>query len=111
MELDQAMRTELEAAAFRRLLLHLRQRDDVTNIDLMGLSGFCRNCLSEWMEDAAREQGVELSRDAARTYVYGEPYDAFKARQPKATTEQLERMEASLKRNEEVRAAWTADRG
>ena len=83
------------AAAFRRLVRHLRHREDAQNIDLMGLAGFCRNCLSEWVEDAGG-----LSRDAAREAIYGEPYDAFKARQPKATPEQLARMEESLTRNQ-----------
>lgn len=82
------------AAAFRRLVLHLRHRQDAQNIDLMGLAGFCRNCLSEWVEDAS---GVD--RDAAREAIYGEPYADFKARQPAATPEQLARMEESLKLN------------
>ncbi len=82
------------AAAFRRLVRHLRHREDAQNIDLMGLAGFCRNCLSEWVEEAGG-----LSREQAREAIYGEPYDAFKARQPKATPEQLARMEDSLKRN------------
>ena len=82
------------AAAFRRLVLHLRHRQDAQNIDLMGLAGFCRNCLSEWVEEAG---GV--GRDDAREAIYGEPYAAFKARQPAATAEQLARMAESLKRN------------
>ena len=82
------------AAAFRRLVRHLRHREDAQNIDLMGLAGFCRNCLSEWVEEAGG-----LSRDDARTAIYGEPYAAFKARQPEATPEQLARMAESLKRN------------
>lgn len=95
---------KLEAAAFRRLMLHLRQRQDATNIDLMGLAGFCRNCLSEWLEDAAHDQGLDLPRDQARAHVYGEPYEAFRARQPKATPEQLAAMDASLAENARVRA-------
>ncbi len=82
------------AAAFRRLVRHLRHRQDAQNIDLMGLAGFCRNCLSEWVEEAGG-----LSRDAAREAIYGEPYADFKARQPAATDEQLARMNASLKLN------------
>ncbi|MDB5697069.1 MAG: hypothetical protein JWN21_2612 [Sphingomonas bacterium] len=82
------------AVAFRRLVRHLRHRDDAANIDLMGLSGFCRNCLSEWVEDAAG-----LPRGGARDAIYGEPYADFKARQPAATPEQLARMEESLKKN------------
>jgi uncharacterized protein len=72
-------RTELEAAAFRRLMEHLRGRSDVQNIDLMNLAGFCRNCLSNWLEDAAKDRGVALSKAEARHHVYGMPYDAWKA--------------------------------
>ena len=82
------------AAAFRRLVRHLRHRQDAANIDLMGLSGFCRNCLSEWVEDAAG-----LSRGEARDVIYGEPYGEWKARQPDATPEQMARMAESLKKN------------
>ena len=83
------------AAAFRRLVRHLRHRQDAQNIDLMGLSGFCRNCLSEWVEEAG---GV--SRDQARLAVYGIPYAEWKRSQPEATPEQLDRMKASLAKNE-----------
>lgn len=76
---DAQTRTELEAAAFRRLTEHLRQRTDVQNIDLMNLAGFCRNCLGNWLKDAADTRGVALSKDAARTHVYGMPYDDWKA--------------------------------
>ena len=76
---DQTM-TELEAAAFRRLVSHLRNRTDVQNIDMMNLAGFCRNCLSNWMKDAADEKGVALSKDEARTHIYGMPYEDWKAR-------------------------------
>ena len=89
-ELDDAT----AAAAFRRLVRHLRHRQDAQNIDLMGLAGFCRNCLSEWVEEAG---GID--RDAARAAIYGEPYADFKARQPDATPEQLERMQASMALN------------
>jgi len=82
------------AAAFRRLVRHLRHRDDAQNIDLMGLAGFCRNCLSDWIVEAG---GV--SKAAARDAVYGEPYEAWKARQPDATPEQLRRMEESTAKN------------
>ena len=78
--MDQKTQTELEAAAFRRLVEHLRKRDDVQNIDLMNLAGFCRNCLSNWFEDAAKAQGVAVSRDEARQHVYGMPYDEWKAK-------------------------------
>ena len=83
-ELDDAT----AAAAFRRLVMHLRHRQDAQNIDLMGLSGFCRNCLSEWVEETG---GID--RESAREAIYGEPYDAFKARQPKATPGMLSQWE------------------
>ncbi|HEX3216813.1 MAG TPA: DUF1244 domain-containing protein [Aestuariivirgaceae bacterium] len=82
-ELDDRTRTELEAAAFRRLVEHLRQRSDVQNIDLMNLAGFCRNCLSNWMQEAAAASGVALDRDQARQLVYGMPYEEWKARHQK----------------------------
>jgi hypothetical protein len=72
--------TELEAAAFRRLVEHLRERSDVQNIDLMELAGFCRNCLSRWYREAAEERGVELSDADARELVYGMPYEDWKER-------------------------------
>lgn len=77
-EMDARTRTELEAAAFRRLTEHLRERADVQNIDLMNLAGFCRNCLSNWLKDAADQQGVPLSKEDSRTQVYGMPYDQWK---------------------------------
>ena len=77
-ELDDKTRTELEAAAFRRLVTHLRERTDVQNIDLMNLAGFCRNCLSNWFEDAAKAKGVAVTREEARSMVYGMPYDTWK---------------------------------
>ena len=75
-----ASRTELEAAAFRRLVEHLRERGDVQNLDLMELAGFCRNCLARWYAEAAAERGEEISKDDAREFVYGMPYDDWKAR-------------------------------
>ena len=84
------------AAAFRRLVRHLRHREDAQNIDLMGLAGFCRNCLSDWVEEAS--DGA-LDKAAAREAIYGEPYAAFKARQPEATPEQLDRMRESVAKN------------
>ncbi len=78
--MDDQTRTEAEAAAFRRLVQHLRARTDVQNVDLMDLSGFCRNCLSRWYAEAAAERGVELSKDEAREVVYGMPYEEWKAR-------------------------------
>jgi hypothetical protein len=77
---DEKTQTELEAAAYRRLLQHLRERSDVQNIDMMNLAGFCRNCLSNWFEDAAKARGLEVSRDDARTMVYGMSQDAWKAK-------------------------------
>lgn len=87
MDLDDKTRTELEAAAFRRLLEHLRSRTDVQNIDMMNLAGFCRNCLSNWFEDAAKAKGVAVSREAVRTMVYGMPYEEWKARHQSAATD------------------------
>ncbi|ODN69143.1 DUF1244 domain-containing protein [Methylobrevis pamukkalensis] len=78
--IDDATRTELEAAVFRRLVEHLRGRTDVQNIDLMNLAGFCRNCLSNWYLDAARARDLELTKDESREIVYGMPYDEWKAR-------------------------------
>ena len=72
--------TELEAAAFRRLVEHLRERSDVQNIDLMELAGFCRNCLSRWYREAGAERGIELSDAEARELVYGMPYEEWKAK-------------------------------
>jgi hypothetical protein len=77
-DLTKEQQTELEAAAFRRLVAHLRERNDVQNIDLMNLAGFCRNCLSNWYKDAADTAGLELSKDASREIVYGMPYEDWK---------------------------------
>jgi len=86
---DDKTRTELEAAAFRRLVAHLRERTDVQNIDLMNLAGFCRNCLSNWMKDAADAQGVPMSKDQSREAIYGMPYDEWRAKyQKEASKEQ-----------------------
>ena len=78
--MDEQTRTEIEAAAFRRLVQHLRERTDVQNIDLMNLAGFCRNCLSKWYSAAAAERGLELDYEQAREIVYGMPYEEWKAR-------------------------------
>lgn len=94
--MDDATRTELEAAAFRALVEHFRARNDVQNIDLMNLSGFCRNCLSKWYRAAAQERGVEMSYDTAREIVYGMPYDEWKSKhQTEATPEQRAAYEAT----------------
>lgn len=77
--MDNQTRTELEAAAFRRLLSHLQKRTDVQNIDMMNLTGFCRNCLSRWYAEAADERGLPVDKEAAREIVYGMPYDEWKA--------------------------------
>ena len=87
-EMDAAMRTEREAAAFRRLVAHLRERTDVQNIDLMNLAGFCRNCLSRWYREAAGERGVELADPDAREVVYGMPYRAWQAKYQVAATQE-----------------------
>jgi len=87
MKHDQKTQIELEAAVFRRLLEHLRKRSDVQNIDMMNLAGFCRNCLSNWFEDAARERGLEVAREEARTMVYGMPQEEWKARFQKDASE------------------------
>ena len=80
MPLDLETETQLEAAAFRRLVQHLRARTDVRNIDLMNLSGFCRNCLSNWYEEEAKRLGLDVTREAAREKVYGMPYSEWKAK-------------------------------
>jgi len=83
--------TAVEAAVFRRLRDHLRERTNVQNIDLMNLSGFCRNCLSRWYQEAAAEQGIEIDRDEARETVYGMPYDDWRDKyQTEATEAQKE---------------------
>ena len=81
--MDDKTRTELEAAAFRRLVDHLRERTDVQNIDLMNLAGFCRNCLSKWYKAAAEDKGLDLSYDTAREIVYGMPYEDWKTKYQK----------------------------
>ena len=86
---DQKTRTELEAAAFRRLIEHLRARTDVQNIDMMNLAGFCRNCLSNWMKEAADAKGVPMTKDESRAAVYGMPFEEWKAKyQKEASAEQ-----------------------
>lgn len=88
--MDSNTQTQLEAAAFRRLLRHLDERKDVQNIDLMNLSGFCRNCLSKWYLAAAQEQGLSMDYEGARAKIYGMPYEDWKRlHQTPATPEQL----------------------
>ena len=95
-EIDDKTRTELEAAAFRRLVEHLRERTDVQNIDLMNLAGFCRNCLSKWYRAAAEEQGLPLSDPDAREIIYGMPYKEWQAKhQKEASAEQKAKFAAA----------------
>ena len=92
--MDDSTRTEIEAAAFRRLVEHLRERSDVQNIDMMNLTGFCRNCLSRWYGEAAADQGITLSKAESREIVYGMPYDAWKEQhQAEASPDQLKGFE------------------
>jgi hypothetical protein len=92
------MQEQLEAAAFRRLVAHLRARSDVQNIDLMILAGFCRNCLGDWLAEAAEERGVALSKEDARAAIYGMPQAEWKKRhQKEATPEQLAAFAATQK--------------
>ena len=96
MSIDNKTRTELEAAAFRRLVGHLRERTDVQNVDLMNLAGFCRNCLSNWLKEAADAQGTPMTRDESREAVYGMPYETWKEKyQGTASAEQLAAMKKS----------------
>lgn len=81
--MDDATRTELEAAAFRAIVAHFRERADVQNIDVMNLAGFCRNCLARWYAEAAAERGIEMSKDESREIIYGMPYAQWKAEHQK----------------------------
>ena len=99
--MEKLTRTELEAAAFRRLVEHLRNRTDVQNIDLMNLAGFCRNCLSKWYRAAAEERGLPLSYEEAREIVYGMPYEEWRSKnQREASPEQLKQFEEGSKQAE-----------
>ena len=99
MPIDDKTRTELEAAVYRRLVEHLRERTDVQNIELMNLAGFCRNCLSNWMKDAADAKGLAMSKDESRAAVYGMPFAEWKAKYQKDATpaQQAEFEKASRK--------------
>jgi hypothetical protein len=91
---DESTRTELEAAAFRRLLEHLRARSDVQNIDLMNLAGFCRNCLSNWYREAAEARGIPVTKEESRETVYGMPYEEWRAKhQAEASPDSLKAFE------------------
>ncbi len=106
--MDDATRTEIEAAVFRRLREHFERKPDIQNIDLMNLADFCRNCLSKWYRAAAEERGVEMDYDAARAIVYGMPYGEYKTKhQEKAPPEKVALFEEGEKR----RAAEAAARG
>ena len=95
---DDDVQKELESTVLRRLIGHLRNRTDVQNIDLMTLAGFCRNCLANWYEEAAKVRGIAMTRDAARQHIYGMPYEEWKAtHQREAGTEQVERMTKARK--------------
>ena len=95
--MDETTKRDLEAAAFRRLVEHLRGRPDVQNLDLMELAGFCRNCLSNWYREAAEARGLSLSKEASREIVYGMPYEEWKAKhQKEAAPDKLKAMEGKL---------------
>jgi len=94
--IDKATRTELEAAAFRRLVAHLRERTDVQNIDMMNLAGFCRNCLSNWYKDAAAARGFEIDKMQAREIIYGMPFEEWR---DKHQTEASAQSQADFERN------------
>lgn len=100
--IDPATRTELEAAAFRRLVTHLRERTDVQNIDMMNLTGFCRNCLSRWYDEAAAEKGIEIGKMPAREIVYGMPFDEWRDKyQTEASGQQQEQFKEAMARHDE----------
>ena len=100
MAADARTTTELEAAVFRRLVEHLRERPDVQNIDLMNLAGFCRNCLSNWMKEAAESKGVPMSKEESREIVYGMPYEEWRAlHQKEATSAQKAAFEKSSQKH------------
>ena len=84
--MDDKTRIELEAAVYRRLVAHLRERTDVQNIDLMNLAGFCRNCLSNWMKEAADAKGLAVTKEESRAMVYGMPYEEWRAKYQKQAT-------------------------
>ena len=95
---DKQTKLELEAAAFRQLIAHLDERKDVQNIDLMNLAGFCRNCLSRWVQEAGTSSGLEITKDEAREYIYGMPYKDWREQfQTEATEAQKEAFKDSHK--------------
>jgi len=100
MAIDEKTRIALEAAVYRRLVEHLRERTDVQNIDLMNLAGFCRNCLSNWMKDAADATGTPMTKEQSRELVYGMPYDEWRAKhQKQASAEQKAQFEKASQKH------------
>jgi hypothetical protein len=100
MDTDENTRVELEAAVYRRLVEHLRKRTDVQNVDLMIVAGFCRNCLSDWMREAADAKGVSITKEQSREIVYGMPYDEWRAKhQREATPEQMAAFKESQRKH------------
>jgi hypothetical protein len=100
--MDKSMQTELEAAAFRKLVEHFRERTDVQNIDLMNLAGFCRNCMSKWYMAAAEERGMQMDYDEAREIIYGMPYAEWKVKyQREATPDQVKQFEQQQQKHEQ----------
>ena len=100
MAIDEKTPIELEAAVYRRLVEHLRERTDVQNIDLMNLAGFCRNCLSNWMKDAADATGTPMTKEQSRELVYGMPYDEWRAKhQKQASAEQKAQFEKASQKH------------
>lgn len=97
--MDEKTRTELEAAAFRRLVSHLRERSDVQNIDMMNLAGFCRNCLSRWYQEAAAERNLEISKDDAREIVYGMPYEEWRTQYQREANDAQRRAFSKVRRD------------
>lgn len=99
-EIDDVTRQRIEAQVLRRLLRHLQHRTDAQNVDLMGLAGFCRNCLADWFRAAAKREGLEIDKAAARREIYGMDYETWKSRhQTPASEEQLARMAESVEKN------------
>ena len=96
-KIDNQLVTELEAAAFRKLVEHLRGRSDVQNIDMMNLSGFCRNCLANWYQEAAAAKGPELTKEGAREVIYGMPYKDWQAKHQKAASSEQQAAFAKAK--------------
>ncbi len=99
--MDEKLRSEIEATVFRRLVEHLRVRNDVQNIDLMNLAGFCRNCLGDWFKDAAQAHGIDMAKDDGRAQIYGMPYAEWKERyQKEASAQQKSSFEKAHKNHE-----------